>query len=331
MISLLRQHGFAQNEREQILRELESLHSLTLTTEMTYWVSKRGNSVHLRFHDHEQNLVFDLAKDGSRVIATAEEPNYRTEVEEHEGQIRGSLIGSLMGKVRSNWVASRFVDAYTLEHDLEKLAAGAKFWFSVEKRYDGPRFVGYGEVLETSLEIRGEEVRKEFFRLGENGGVFVNADDLVSNRPFFAPVGYLRISSLYQRHRRHPITKRVQAHLGIDFEAPQGSPIFAPKKGRVARLGRNRVAGYYVVLQHPSGVETAYNHLKWNPSRILRVGQQIKAGQKIGEIGCTGYCTKAHLHFAMKRNGHMVDPAPYLKAFPSGFEKALQKKVARRD
>lgn len=328
VFSILRKHGFTPNEREQILRSIPSLHSFILSPEMTYLVSKKPGHVTLRMHDHEQNLVFTMQKSPQRILGKADKPNYRTEVEEHEGRVRGSLLGSIHQKVPSNWVSSRFMDAYKLEHNLEKLPAGARFWFRVEKLYDGDFFVGYGEVLETSLEIHGENVHKEFIRL-KKGGVFVNAEDLLSNRPFYAPVNYLRIASQFQKRRRHPITRRVQAHLGIDFELPQGAPIYAPQNGVVVRLGKNRVAGFYVVLKHPNGMETAYNHMRSLPN--LQKGQKIKAGQRIGEVGCTGYCTKAHLHFALKHKGKMVDPAQYIRAYPAHSEAVLQKKVASRN
>lgn len=296
---------------------------------MSYFLSKAGGDTAIRLHDHEQNLVFTIEKSHRGLSVKARPANYRTEVQLIKGKVRGSLLASIFSQVKSNWIASRFMDAYILDHDLEKIPAGADFWLKLEKQYDGPHFVGYGEVLQTSLELNGEQVRKDFIRMPK-GGVFVNADDLLSDRPFYAPVGYVRVASLFQKGRRHPITRKVQSHLGIDFEVPPGSPVYAPKKGIVARMGHNRAAGNYVILRHSNGMETAYNHLRALPKDIS-IGSSLRVGQKVGEVGCTGYCTKAHLHFAVKKNGRMVDPARYLKAFPSHFEETLQKKVARVD
>ncbi|MBX3040733.1 MAG: M23 family metallopeptidase [Bdellovibrionaceae bacterium] len=329
VVSILRRHGFSLKEREQVLRSSEALHSFLLTTEMSYFLSTAHGKTALRMHDHEQNLVFNVEKSPHGLSVKTTPAKYLTEVQLIKGKVRGSLMASIFSQVKSNWIASRFMDAYILEHDLERIPAGAPFWLKLEKQYDGPHFVGYGEVLQTSLELGGEQIRKDFIRMAK-GGVFVNAEDLLSDRPFYAPVGYVRIASLFQKGRRHPITRKVQSHLGIDFEAPPGSPIYAPQRGMIARMGRNRAAGNYVILRHPNGIETAYNHLRTLP-KDLKTGSFVRVGQKIGEIGCTGYCTKAHLHFAIKKNGRMVDPAKYLKAFPSHFEEALQKKVAHLD
>lgn len=329
VVSILRRHGFSLKEREQVLRSSQALHSFVLTTEMSYFLSTARGKTALRMHDHEQNLVFNIEKSAGSLSVKATPANYRTEVQLIKGKVRGSLLASIFSQVKSNWIASRFMDAYILEHDLGRIPAGASFWLKLEKQYDGPHFVGYGEVLQTSLELGGEQIRKDFIRMAK-GGVFVNAEDLLSSRPFYAPVDYVRVASLFQKGRRHPITRKVQSHLGIDFEAPPGSPIYAPKKGTVARMGHNRAAGNYVILTHSNGIETAYNHLRVLPKN-LKIGMSVRIGQRIGEIGCTGYCTKAHLHFAMKKSGRMVDPAKYLKAFPSHFEEALQKKVAHLD
>lgn len=296
---------------------------------MTYFVAHERRSTRIRLHAPENKTIFEISRGPQGVAVRTLPARYKTTTQVFQGRVRGSLMGSLYNQVHSNWIASRFMDAYLLEYDLRKIPAGAAFSFKVEKKFDGPHFVGYGEILQTSLELDGTLVRKNFVRI-HDGGVFVNAEDLLSDRPYYSPVGYMRIASVFQKGRRHPITRRLQSHLGIDFEAPEGTPIYAPKSGVVARMGRNRAAGNFLVLRHASGAETSYNHLRTLPSQ-LRIGQRIRLGQPLGEIGCTGYCTKAHLHFAVRKNGQMVDPAKYIKVFPAHFEVGLQRKVAQID
>ncbi|HWU42130.1 MAG TPA: M23 family metallopeptidase, partial [Bdellovibrio sp.] len=57
--------------------------------------------------------------------------------------------------------------------------------------------------------------------------------------------------------------------------------------------------------------------------RKIRPGLKISAGEKIAEVGCTGYCTRAHLHFAIRFHGRMVDPLKYIKAYPYQMERQL--------
>src|SRR5207253_5266621 len=97
---------------------------------------------------------------------------------------RGSLMSNILEKVNSNWVASRFMDAYIMDYNLDRgLDRGAPFWLTVEKKYDGPYFIRYGEVLQTSLVIRGNNVQKHFVKLNTDGGVFISERDLIKNRP----------------------------------------------------------------------------------------------------------------------------------------------------
>jgi murein DD-endopeptidase MepM/ murein hydrolase activator NlpD len=197
----------------------------------------------------------------------------------------------------------------------------------VAKQYEMGQFVKYGEVTQTSLEIDGQAVRKKFVR-HKDGGVFFNDQDLLENRPFFAPVNYIKIASTFQPNRLHPITRRLQPHLGVDFELPVGEPVLAARSGVVVRYGNNHAAGNYIVLMHSNGIETSYNHLH-RIDRKIRSGLKVTAGEKIAEVGCTGYCTRAHLHFAVKMKGRMVNPMNYIKPYPRSMQAMLEARVAR--
>ena len=78
----------------------------------------------------------------------------------------------------------------------------------------------------------------------------------------------------------------------------------AAMAGTVADAGFNNNYGFYVILRH-SGVPDSLR-----PSHTLRRGrgQKVQQGEKIGELGTTGYSTGPHLHFSIFRNGEAVDP-----------------------
>lgn len=305
------------------------LGGLFLTTDMNYLVSRGPTETRMRIYDGQKDSGYLIWK--KRGLAGAEpiERPLQTRAQSFKGHVRGSLIASIQSQVNSNWISSRFIDAYILDHQIASIEAGAPFELLVEKKYDQGQFIKYGEVLRTGLAVRGEWVVKHFRRF-QKGGVFIGTEDIPSDRPFYAPVDYLRIASTFQPHRRHPITGRVQPHLGIDFEMPSGSPVYAPRKGSVVRLGRSRAAGNYLVILHPNGIETSYNHLR-RLETGLREGSRVQAGQRIGIIGNTGYSTRPHLHFAVRVHGRMVDPAGYLKAYPLRYENSLQSQVAAKD
>jgi murein DD-endopeptidase MepM/ murein hydrolase activator NlpD len=125
-----------------------------------------------------------------------------------------------------------------------------------------------------------------------------------------APVVLARISSAFG-HRRHPLGKGRTFHRGIDLAAPAGTPVHAVAAGTVIRSASDRSYGNVVVINHHNGYKTLYAH---NATLLVKVGQQVKAGQQIAKVGSTGHSTGPHLHFEIHRSGQRVDPAPYLAA-----------------
>lgn len=109
--------------------------------------------------------------------------------------------------------------------------------------------------------------------------------------------------------RVHPISGRVLGHTGIDLGGRVGAPVYATGDGQVAfNLEGTSGYGKQVLLNHGFGYKTRYAHL----SKIDVVpGQQVKRGEKIGELGSTGRSTGPHLHYEVIYRGHPVDPLNY--------------------
>jgi murein DD-endopeptidase MepM/ murein hydrolase activator NlpD len=110
--------------------------------------------------------------------------------------------------------------------------------------------------------------------------------------------------------RIHPVTGQYQSlHAGVDFPAPEGTPVYALSSGTVSKTGSDATSGNYVEINHAQLFATSYLHLS---SIAVQPGQTVTAGTMIGRVGSTGRVTGAHLHFGVKRGGVPVDPMPYV-------------------
>ena len=118
-----------------------------------------------------------------------------------------------------------------------------------------------------------------------------------------------RISSFFGE-RSDPFTGVPNYHNGIDIVNRPGTPVAAAMAGTVAEVGFNYNYGNYVILKHSGQYQTLYGHLLRS---LVGRGQRLQQGEKLGEVGTTGYSTGPHLHFSIFHNGQPVDPLRFLK------------------
>ena len=104
---------------------------------------------------------------------------------------------------------------------------------------------------------------------------------------------------------------RAQFHSGQDMAAPEGTPIYAAADGVVTQSGEGAY-GLNVYVQRGSAV-MIYGH---RSSVAVEAGQEGKAGDLLGQVGCTGECTGPHLHFELRLGGVPVDPLVFLPPRP---------------
>lgn len=119
--------------------------------------------------------------------------------------------------------------------------------------------------------------------------------------------------------RRDPFTGRAAMHRGLDFRGPVGAPILAAADGRVSFVGDRSGYGHVVEITHGNGMMTRYAHMS---RQLVRVGQNVDAGDQIGKIGNSGRSTGPHLHFEVHINGRQVNPRPFLETAPNVLEEA---------
>ncbi len=109
--------------------------------------------------------------------------------------------------------------------------------------------------------------------------------------------------------RLHPVHKVVRLHAGIDFTAPEGTPVQATGDGKVVKAEHERIGyGNHVIIDHGYGYTSLYGHML---SYSVKVGDVVHKGQTIGYVGDTGTSTAPHLHYEVRYKGNAVDPVIY--------------------
>ena len=178
-----------------------------------------------------------------------------------------------------------------------------------------------------NLKARANAQEKSYREVDE---LVKNKEKLLSHTPAIQPVSNKdlnRIASGYGT-RIDPVYKTVKFHYGLDFAAPQGTPIYATADGRVTTAG-NTGNGYgnYVVINHGYGYETLYGHMV----RVkARAGQEVVRGEVIGWVGSTGKSTGPHLHYEVHKYKQKIDPIYffYNDLTPEQFDLILKKAAA---
>ncbi len=164
----------------------------------------------------------------------------------------------------------------------------------------------------------------------EVDGLVKNKEQLLLHTPAIQPVSNKdlnRIASGYG-YRIDPVYKTTKFHAGLDFSAPQGTPIYATADGKVTTAG-NMGNGYgnHVIINHGYGYETLFGHMV----RVkARNGQMVKRGEVIGWVGSTGKSTGPHCHYEVHKNGEKINPIYFFfnDLSPEQFDMLLKKAAA---
>jgi murein DD-endopeptidase MepM/ murein hydrolase activator NlpD len=125
--------------------------------------------------------------------------------------------------------------------------------------------------------------------------------------------------------RSDPFTGRTALHTGLDFPTDTGTPVHAAAGGVVRASEYHPEYGNMVELDHGNGLVTRYAH---NSKVLVKVGDLIKRGQVISEVGTSGRSTGPHLHFEVLVDGVPQDPAKFI-AGGDKADKALAAAMAR--
>jgi len=273
--------------------------------------------------------------DGDALIGRRVEIPVRLVEAEVGAEIRSSLYAAMQRAGESPALVALIVDVFAWDLDFYKdPRPGDRFRVVVEKVYKDDQFIKYGRVL--AAEYSGKAGTFRCFWFAPEGGPagYFLEDGRSAKKTFLrTPLKYVRVSSGFSRSRKHPILGYNKAHLGVDYAARRGTPVWAMAAGRVTFAGRKGPNGNLVVINHGGGLRSMYAHLH-RIRRGIKRGVRVDQKRIIGTVGSTGRSTGPHLHFAVKRNGRYVNPRRLKMTrsnpVPRKLKKAFRAVVSRR-
>jgi murein DD-endopeptidase MepM/ murein hydrolase activator NlpD len=261
----------------------------------------------LRFdRDDHTRVVVSFDDDGmhQRVIDRLVER--RTHVA--HGVIERSLFDAGAQAGLNDSMVIKLASAFGYDIDFaQDLRQGDSFTVIYDDVYREGERLRDGDIIAATFVNRGK--RYSAFRYTDVAGetMYYSEDGRPLRKSFLrTPVEFTRISSTFTSGRMHPILGTMRAHRGVDYAAPQGTPVRAAGDGKVAFRGWQNGYGNVVVLQHGGHFSTLYGHM--SKFSGIHDGQHVSQGQTIGYVGMTGLATGPHLHYEFRIDGVHRDP-----------------------
>ena len=246
---------------------------------------------------------------GDSIWAEKKQKEIKLVESEAVGTIKSSLSETMQDLKLSPLLSNELSEIYAWNIDFFRLEKGDNFKILYTSKYvDDSIYIGLNRIHNAYFQHRGKPFYAIEFQTDSIKGMYEYFDDKGKNlrRAFLlSPVQFSRISSRYNLRRKIAYYGKIRPHYGTDFAAPVGTPIRSTAAGRVTKSGYTRGNGYYVTVKHNATYSTQYLHMR---KRGLKVGSYVEQGDKIGEVGMTGYTSGPHVCYRFWKNGKQVDP-----------------------
>ncbi|MGB6876063.1 MAG: peptidoglycan DD-metalloendopeptidase family protein [Candidatus Acidiferrales bacterium] len=266
-----------------------------------------GQLAELSYQIDPERILF-IALHNGQFHAEVQTIPSTVETDAVSGKVQGSLFDAVTQAGESPELAMRIADIFSWDLDFyTDPRPGDTFRVVVEKKkLSTGQTIAYGRILAAEYDNDGRPYRAVLFHDPTGAPAYYTPDGKSLKKAFLhSPLKFAAvITSHFSYSRFHPILKVYRPHLGTDYAAPIGTPVQTIGDGRVIFAGRKGGDGNLVKVQHSNGYETYYMHL----SRILvRNGQHVAQGQRIGLVGMTGLATGPHLDFRIERSGQFMN------------------------
>lgn len=257
----------------------------------------------------DDRIEFTVVNIGDNIAAYRSQKPVTVKTKTVSGVIVSNLSESMESQGLSVLLSYELSSIYQWSIDFWKLQKGDQFkMIYTEKYINDTIYAGIEEVEGAVFVHQG----KPYYAFGYDADTLDTENDFYDEnaRPlesFFlkAPLNFSRISSRYSGNRFHPVQKRWKAHLGTDYAAPRGTPIWSTANGTVIASSYTSGNGNYVKIKHNDTYTTQYLHMS---KRNVKTGQRVRQGDVIGFVGSTGLATGPHVCYRFWVHGKQVDP-----------------------
>ena len=234
------------------------------------------------------------------------------------GVITSSLSESMDNQGLPYQLITDMSDIYAWTIDFFRLQKGDKFKIIYNERFiEDSIFAGIKSIDAAYFEHNNESFYAFNYKADSLKETVEYYDEKTQSlqRTFLkGPLKFSNVSSRFNLKRKIAFYgNRVKAHKGTDFAAPVGTEILATADGRIIESRRKGGNGNYVKIRHNSTYSTQYLHMK---KRLVKVGQYVKQGDVIGQVGMTGNTSGPHVCYRFWKNGRQVDP--FKQKLPAG-------------
>ncbi len=248
------------------------------------------------------NNIRIYEKSGNKFIESSE----TIEVVPQDVVIKGDIKTSFVADARKSGLTSSEIGVITRalqwRLDFRRLKVGDKFSVILSREMHGKRLSN-----SQLIGVRIKNGSKDYYAILADDGQYYDINGGSLSQSFFRyPLEkQARVSSGFNPRRLNPVTGIVTPHNGVDFAVSRGTPVLSVGNGEVVIAKYSGSAGNYIAIRHGRQYMTTYMHLD---KILVKPGQQVKQGDKIGLSGNTGRSTGPHLHFELHINNKPVNP-----------------------
>jgi len=289
-------------EAARAIQQLRSGHSFTAV------VDPSGHLLSMRLPVTNNGKSVEISRNAQSFKVSSTSVAFESGTEMCSGVIKNSLFAATEAAGLPDSIAKQLADLFGTEIDFHSdLREGDRFSVIYKTTYDKGASTQAGQIL--AAEFINQGVRYTVFLHTTADGqsdYYKSTGQSLRSSFLRSPLDFSRVTSTFGR-RMHPVLRSWLNHSGVDFSAPIGTPVRATSDGEVSFIGRYGGYGKFIVLKHRDNISTAYGHLNtFAPG--LSVGETVRQGEIIGEVGVTGRTTGPHLHYEFRINDIAQNP-----------------------